>query len=71
MTDKQAFIRDNKEILNRLFSEMHEAEKAKVFTMPEGKARNIQIEFVKFLKKWLLDIDVFSKPESNEDKNYI
>ena len=71
MTDKQAFIKDNKEILNTLFGEMYENEKTKVFSMPEGKARNIQIEFVKFLKKWLLDIDVFSKSESNEDKNYI
>ena len=61
MTDKQAFIKDNKEILNRLFGEMHEYEKAKVFTLPEGKARNIQIEFVKFLAKWLFEIEIFSK----------
>lgn len=61
MTDKEAFIKDNKTILNTIFTELHNDEKAKVFTMPEGKPRNIQIEFVKFLKRWLLDIEIFSK----------
>ena len=71
MTDKEAFIKDNKEILKTIFTEIYEDEKAKVFTMPEGKARNIQIEFVKFLNKWLYSIEIFSKPETNEDKNFI
>jgi hypothetical protein len=61
MTDKEAFIKDNKERLNTIFTEMYEDEKKKVFTMPEGKPRNIQIEFVKFLKRWLMDIEIFSK----------
>jgi hypothetical protein len=61
MTDKEVFIRGNKEILNTIFREIFEDEKKKVFTLPEGKARNIQIEFVKFLAKWLFEIEIFSK----------
>lgn len=71
MTDKEAFIKGNKTILNTIFTELHNDEKAKVFTMPEGKPRNIQIEFVKFLNKWLYEIEIFSKEEKPGEKSFV
>jgi hypothetical protein len=63
------WIKENADILDRIFRPKYEEEREKVFSMPEGKARNIHIEFTKQLKNWLTEINLIkgwkeSNPES-------
>lgn len=69
--DDKSFIKDNKERLLRIFGDMHKGAQKKVFYLPQGVERDIQIEFVKFLENWLYNIEIFSKPEIQENKDDI
>jgi len=67
----KAFIKDNKERLSKIFQELYDSEKNNIFSMPKGIDRDIRIEFVRFLDKWLYNIEIFSKVEKPEDKSFI
>ncbi len=69
--EHKAFIKDNKKVLELIFSELYNKEKEKVFSMPRGEERDIQIALIKFLKDWLYQIDICSKPETPEEQNFI
>jgi len=69
--EHKAFIKDNKKVLELIFSELYNKEKEKVFSMPRGEVRDIQIALIKFLKDWLYQIDICSKPETPEEQNFI
>jgi len=69
--DDKAFFVDNKETLKRLFGEIYESEKERIFLLPQGQERDTQIEFVRFLKDWLYKIEVFSRPAQQENKSFI
>ena len=71
ISDYKAFIKDNKETLSKIFKELYDIELNKIFFMPAGHERDVQIEFVKFLSDWLCKIAVFSKPEILEKKDLI
>lgn len=70
-SDQIAFIKDNKKVLEPIFQGLLEKEKEKVFFMPIGVERDIQIALIKFLKDWLYQIGVCSKPETPETQNFI
>jgi len=69
--DHKAFIKDNKEILNKIFQEFYDSEIKRIFLLPQGQERDVQIEFIKFLENWLAKIEIFSEPEKPEDKSFI
>ncbi len=69
--EQKAFIKDNKKVLEPIFLELLNKEKEKIFSMPIGTERDIQIALIKFLKDWLYQIEVCSKQETPEAQNFI
>jgi hypothetical protein len=70
-SEQKAFIKDNKKYIEPIFHDLFEREKNKVFLMPQGNERDIQVEFVKFLNDWLYQIEVCSKPELPGEKSFV
>ncbi len=69
--EQKAFIKDYKNYLEPIFTELSNREEKKILLMPQGQERDIQIEFVKFLNDWLYQIEVCSKPELPGEKSFV